>query len=274
MNTPTGKTSHNRKKRVVITGAAGNLGGKLRAHLAAVGSYELVLTDLVGGGAPDILPADLSDLAGGWPDLLRGADVVVHLAGEPHQLAEWGSLQTANIDATLALFDAAARHGVQCVIYASTNMVMDGYRSTNTRITSSLPERPTTLYAASKLVGERIGRIFSDRHGLSVINLRIGIIRSGTNPPPLDLGVWDQRKWLSNGDFCRAVERAIEANGVSFATLNLMSDNEGMIWDLEEARQTIGFVPADRSTPAQPPPWRRVRLFLRRVKRRIRGQTY
>jgi nucleoside-diphosphate-sugar epimerase len=274
MNTPTEKTSHNRKKRVVITGATGNLGGKLRAHLAAVGSYELVLIDLVAGGAHDILPADLNDLAGGWPDLLRGADVVVHLAGEPRQLLEWRQLQTANIDTTLALFDAAARHGVQRVIYASTNMVMDGYRGTSTRITSFLPERPTSLYAASKLVGERVGRIFSDRHELSVINLRIGMIRPGTNPPPLGMDVWEQRKWLSNGDFCRAVERAIEASGVSFATLNLMSDNEGMTWDLEEAQQTIGFVPADRSTPAQPPPWKRVRLFLRRVKRRLRGQTF
>src|SRR5687767_13358259 len=51
-------------RRVLITGAAGNLGGKLRHHLTGC---ELVLLDRVSGGDPAIAEADLSAW-GAWAD--------------------------------------------------------------------------------------------------------------------------------------------------------------------------------------------------------------
>ena len=90
-------------------------------------------------------------------------------------------------------------------------------------ITPDLPPKPTTGYAASKLAGERIGRSFSMRHDLTVICLRIGTIPPGDNPPDGCLSDWDQKCWLSNRDFCQAVEKAINAEGFRFATLNVMS---------------------------------------------------
>jgi len=59
-------------------------------------------------------------------------------------------------------------------------------------------------------------------------------------------GLWGQHMWLSNRDLCHGWERAILAEGVNFALLNLMSDNPGMPWDIDETRQVIGFRPQDR----------------------------
>jgi NAD+ dependent glucose-6-phosphate dehydrogenase len=60
--------------------------------------------------------------------------------------------------------------------------------------------------------------------------------------------------WLSNRDFCQGCEKAITAPpSVRFAVLNLMSQNEGMRWDLEPTRAAIGYVPMDRFTPQETP---------------------
>jgi hypothetical protein len=55
--------------------------------------------------------------------------------------------------------------------------------------------------------------------------------------------------WLSNRDLCQAMERAVLADGVGFAVLNLMSDNPGMRWDIETTRRTIGYAPLDGAAP-------------------------
>jgi NAD+ dependent glucose-6-phosphate dehydrogenase len=55
--------------------------------------------------------------------------------------------------------------------------------------------------------------------------------------------------WLSNRDLCHAMERAVVAEGVGFAVLNLMSDNLGMRWDIETTKRTIGYAPQDGAAP-------------------------
>ena len=65
-------------KTIVLTGAAGNLGSKLRA--AWVGRYALRLIDKETHGDPEIAPFDLSVWSETWADLLVGAQAVLHLA--------------------------------------------------------------------------------------------------------------------------------------------------------------------------------------------------
>jgi hypothetical protein len=60
---------------------------------------------------------------------------------------------------------------------------------------------------------------------------------------------WGQAMWLSNRDLCQAMERAVLADNVGFAVLNLMSDNPGMRWDIETTKRTIGYAPRDGAAP-------------------------
>ena len=64
---------------VVITGAAGNLGGKLRRHLE--GRCRLRLLDRDPRGDRDILAAHLSRWDGGWVGTFRGGSSVVSRNG-------------------------------------------------------------------------------------------------------------------------------------------------------------------------------------------------
>ena len=68
-------------KTVLITGAAGNLGDKLRRHLE--GRHSLRLLDIDARGDASILRADLSRWDENWASHFRGADCVVHLAADP-----------------------------------------------------------------------------------------------------------------------------------------------------------------------------------------------
>src|SRR5438132_105504 len=106
---------------VLITGAAGNLGAKLRRHLE--GRYDLRLVDRDPHGDPAIHLADLSRWDDAWPRLFAGVDTVVHLAADPTAAAAWSDLIAPNVDASIHTYEAAARQRVRRFVYASSNHV-------------------------------------------------------------------------------------------------------------------------------------------------------
>ena len=251
-------------RMVLITGAAGNLGGKLRRHLE--GRYPLRLLDLDPRGDPAILPADLARWGAAWVDQFRGVDAVVHLAANAVAQQNWPSVVGPNIDGVVHVFEAAARAGVRRLVYASSNHVMGGYKDDPepTLLTTDLPPRPgtryvvngeerdSTPYGSAKLFGERLGRCFADAHGLSVLAVRIGWVLPGANRPqdvPPGREDWFRLMWLSNRDYCQLMERCLAAEpSLRFAVLNGMSANTGMRWDLAATRRLVGYEPQDDVT--------------------------
>ena len=258
--------------KVVITGAAGNLGGKLHAHLKAKNAYQLVALDAEPGGNPDIVRADLTLYDDSWVRQLRDADVIVHFAGDMYPHPSWDPLTDRNITALMNIFEAAVAARVRRLVFASTTLVVH-HRKSRGLITLDAPLMPESYYAYTKVVGERVGRSYAERHGLSVICLRIGVIRGGENPPGGNQrSAWAQRKWLSNRDFCQIAEQSINVENVDYAVLYAVSDNAGMRWDLSETRRVLGYVPMDNYSPL-PLPLQFVRLCFRRLLRlRNRGR--
>lgn len=251
-------------KTVLITGAAGNLGTKLRLHLE--GRYALRLLDRDPRGDPAIVLADLSRWDERWVANFAGVDTVVHLAADPRAHVGWTDLVGPNVDALLHVFHAAARQGVRRVIFASSNHVMGGYADAaeSAALTPETPPRPgaryvsqgehrdSTPYGSAKLFGERLGKSFAEVHGLSVIAVRIGWVRPGENRAedvPLERGPWFRLMWLSNRDYGQLMERCIEAAPeLRFAVLNGMSANTGMRWDIALTRKVVGYEPLDDVT--------------------------
>ncbi len=74
---------------VVITGAAGNIGTKLRRHFSALG-WTLRLLD---AQAPDpaVQVADLATWSDSWAEQFHDADAVIHLAADPEPAGELGT---------------------------------------------------------------------------------------------------------------------------------------------------------------------------------------
>jgi uronate dehydrogenase len=260
------------RKTVLITGAAGNLGGKLRRHLE--GRYDLCLLDKEPGGDPDIHQADLAQWDPHWVALFDGVDAVAHLAADPTAQQTWQNLVEPNVDATVHVYLAAVWGEVKRLVYASSNHVMGGYKDepVPARLTTDLPPRPgaryvvdgetrdSTAYAAAKLFGERLGKCHADAHALSTIAVRIGWVRPGDNSPeeiPAERGDWFRLMWLSNRDYCQLLEKCLTADPeLHFAVVNGMSANTGMRWDITYTRLMVGYEPQDNVARAAPGPSR------------------
>jgi len=243
-------------KTVLITGAAGNIGRKLRAHFTSLG-WTLRLLDITDGGDPAITLADLAQWNDSWAAQFKDVDAVVHLAGDPRPHAPWADIQRANIDLIMNVYEAAARGGAKRLIFASSNWTVAGHRFETTPLTTDIEPYPINPYGISKLIGERIGRSYSERWGLSVICFRIGYNQHdpGNLPgPQMGMGAWGQLMWLSDRDLCQGFEKAVLApDSLKFTVINLMSNNPGMRWDLTATEQAIGYVPQDGAPVQQTP---------------------
>jgi NAD+ dependent glucose-6-phosphate dehydrogenase len=228
---------------LVLTGARGNLGGKLAAALST--NYALRCLDVLGGEG--CIAADLGVFDDSWARHFEGVEAILHFAGEPRPTASWALVHRANIVATANVLRAARMHHVQRVIFASTNQVMAGYRFSEEIVTTTMPPTPLNPYAVSKLFCEEAGRAFSSETGISFIAFRIGNILPGENVPhpAMGIGVWGQQMWLSNRDFVAGIQAALVVSNVPFAILNLVSNNPGMRWDLTETQRILGFSPRD-----------------------------
>jgi nucleoside-diphosphate-sugar epimerase len=199
-------------RSVLVTGARGNLGQKLIAHLLAQDWCERIVAfdrsapasatgvDRVRWVEGDL--ADPSDVR--WHEALAGVDAAVHFAAQnPYPDAPWSDA-CASFDMTLALLGAAGQAGVRRIVFASSNHVMGQYKDapladalTPGGLTTALPPGPGTrwfngkemlqgtAYAASKLMGERACLAEAQRSNgaLTAICVRIGWCQPGENRP-------------------------------------------------------------------------------------------
>lgn len=238
-------------RKILITGAAGNIGTKFTAHARKTGAYDLVLLDRAGGDG--IVAADIGVWDKSWAKLFKGVDTVLHFGASPYGNSTWEMVMGANIRGTQNVLRAARAAKVRRVVFASTNQVMLGYRFDEavTSVTTDLPPKPLSPYGISKLMGEEMGRAFAEETGISFIALRIGYFQRGENKPGphMGIGAWGQSMWLSNRDMMHALDRAIEVEDVPFAVVNLVSNNPGMRWDLKYTRKVLGYKPKDGHAP-------------------------
>lgn len=226
--------------RILITGAAGAIGSALRAGLR--GRYPLLrLSDLrdIAPAAPgeEIAPADLCDPAA-VKAAMAGIDCVVHLGGIPRE-APWPAILEANIIGTYHVFEAARECGVRRVVFASSNHAVGFHRATKT-IGIDVEPRPDSRYGVSKVYGEALGRLYADKHALSVACLRIGSFREKPE---------DARQlstWISPRDMVQLVQRCIEAPDYRYLVLYGVSNNTRTRWRNPHAAR-IGYAPRDNA---------------------------
>ncbi|WP_435017686.1 NAD-dependent epimerase/dehydratase family protein [Tundrisphaera sp. TA3] len=234
-------------RTILITGASGNIGRKLREAWDDV--YDLVLIDQEPDpDEPSLIVADLSVLDEAWMEAFHGVDAVVHLAGNPDEFAAWEDLVGPNIDATNNVFHAAALAGIERIVFASSNHAMGGYRELGDMpITVDLPPKPDGPYGGTKLMGERLGVGLAGIFEMTFVALRLGWVQVGDNRPDTLPDEWSRSLWLSNGDMVRLFTRAIEADlgDRSSTVVNGMSNNQGTRWDLASSAESIGFWPTD-----------------------------
>ena len=245
------------KKRVLVTGMAGQIGGIIRRELGE--RYELSGIDRADVEGVPTTVADIANLNGILP-AFEGIDAVVHLGADPSPQASWESVLSSNIVGTRNVYEAARLSGVKRIVFASSNHAVGNYplrqdpykavydgrlgeiRRPFPPLTTDLL-RPDSYYGVSKAFGESLGSYFHDEYGISVICLRIGWVMTPDDPTfsPAALSLW-----LSHRDAAQLIQKSIDApQSVGFAVVNGESDNALSIWDIETTRQVLGYEPQD-----------------------------
>jgi len=205
--------------RILITGAAGNIGKTLREGLR--GRYPLLrLSDIApmdpARAGEEVVPADLTNFAQ-VEAAMQGVDCVVHLGGISVE-DTWEKILPNSIAGTWNVFEAARRHGTRRVVYASSHHAVGYYRRARF-IDATVPVRPDGPYGVSKAFGEAVGRMFADKHGMTVACLRIGAFQQQPR---------DRRQlhvWLSPRDAVHLVSRCIDAPDYHFVIVYGVSNN-------------------------------------------------
>jgi nucleoside-diphosphate-sugar epimerase len=237
--------------RVLLTGSTGNLGQKATEALQSVADLELLRIGRNGAKDPGVVTADLERFDASWAARFQGIDTVLHLAADPRAAGDWDTVAPLNIDMALNVMRAARMAGVKRFVFASSNWVLGGYRFRTASLTSDLNPRPVNPYGASKLFIERQGKATSEETGMAFLSLRIGYCQPGENAPGphMAFGVWGQQMWLGNDDWAQAVVKSATAEFTGFRVINVVSRNEGMRWDLAEAKAAIGYAPTQSHRP-------------------------
>jgi nucleoside-diphosphate-sugar epimerase len=224
-----------------------------------------------------------------WRSATAEARAVVHLAAQnPRPEADWSDA-VASLDMTSNLVAAAAENDIlRRFVFVSSSHVMGGYLKVDlgpgaldtardpavgTVWRAGSRKMNATAYAAPKLAGERMCRTLARRSEgrCTVVCLRVGWLQVGENRPETlsaagtpsmdpvrgaegDPDVaraegWFRELWLSNRDYERLMERALEADGSDwpegFVIVNAMSRNAGLRWSLEEAHRWLQWEPVD-----------------------------
>jgi uronate dehydrogenase len=227
-------------KRLLLTGAAGNLGQVLRPRLKAYCDVLRVShrSDIgAAGEGEEMAIADLADKAGVHA-MLRGVDAVVHMGGVSTEQS-WDHILAGNIVGAVNLYEAARQQGVKRIVFASSNHVTGFYRQDEV-ISPNSPPRPDGFYGLSKAFGEDLAQLYWDRWGIETVSLRIG----SSFPEPKDRRML--ATWMSYDDLERLVVAALTAPIVGHSIIYGASDNQTSWWDNTPARH-IGYRPQDSS---------------------------
>jgi nucleoside-diphosphate-sugar epimerase len=246
------------RKRVLLTGAAGHIGGYLRAGLPE--DYDLRGLDVrpIDGFRSQV--ANLTDFEASRP-AFDGQEVVVDLANNPAGNLPWELAYGNNIPALYNALRAAQEAGVKRYVLASSNRATEGYEqddpyrsichgeyeglnpATIPLITTSMPVRPNGPYGIAKAFGEAAARYFSDTFGMSIICLRLGTVDRGDGQPH---AVRQFATLLTQRDLVHLFHCAIEApDHLKFGVFYGVSNNTWRFWDISDAQRLIGYRPQD-----------------------------
>jgi uronate dehydrogenase len=230
-------------KKIVLTGAAGNLGSHLREPLTKM-CDELLSTDI----ADDIgtlypgetyVKADLAEMDQIAP-LMDGADMVVHFGAIVDE-APFEVLLGPNYIGSYNIWEAGYRAGVRRVVYASSIHAV-GMQPKQTAIGIDADHRPDGFYGLAKCFTEDLAKMYWDKRGMESVHLRIlSCTKEPSNARALG-------SWLSYEDCIHLVTRAIDTPTTGFSVIYGVSNNDRCPVDNSGAAY-LGYRPKDNAEP-------------------------
>lgn len=277
---------------VLITGGAGTVGTAITDHLADRETVSFRCLDRE-PHPNDAVTSTVGD-AGDFETLrseLEGVDALIHLAnvglevgGPWERTIQWTDAHGANLSMHATVMAAAVDAGVETVVWASSNHAVGMYEvqhapgiyqfGADIEVDHTVQPRPDSMYGIEKLYGEGLGRLAADAHDIQVYALRICAVRDPAYDHPygdaergVDRGDWEhgsdayaeqvarlKAMWQSRRDLAHLVECCLRDSTVTFDVFYGVSANERRWFDIDHAREVLGYEPVDNGEDWDAPP--------------------
>jgi UDP-glucose 4-epimerase len=165
----------------LVTGGAGFIGSSIAEALLTAGDTVRILDDFSSGRRENLqgLPGRVELIEGTIVDpatvarAASGVEVVFHEAAIPsvaRSVDDPPRTMLAGVQGTSVVLDGARRAGVRRVVFAASSSAY-GDTPTLPKV-ETMPARPLSPYAVSKLTGEHLMRVFAGLYGLETVSLR------------------------------------------------------------------------------------------------------
>lgn len=272
---------------VLLTGPYGRVGTAIIDHLADDPEYNFTYLDVEDHPEHDTVVADVADY-----DVIRpafdGQDAVIHLAGYPETDGTWPEILENNIIGFYNTLQASTDAGVDSFVFASSNHAVGMYEVDNApdiyypdfdlTIDHTIPHRPDSYYGTSKAFGEDLGRYYIEHPEFSApeqfYGIRIASVRHAEYDHPygdpehaVDDGEVERGSaeyeemvarmkamWQSRRDFAHMIDCCLQDETVDFDVFYGVSANDRRWFDIDHARDVIGYSPQDNGDEWDAPP--------------------
>ncbi|AZZ46880.1 NAD-dependent dehydratase [Pseudomonadaceae bacterium SI-3] len=194
------------KRKIIVTGGTGFVGGALLTRLVARGDRDVLAwirrvdSNLPVGVVPvvPVVPSFNRIFAAGSP--VENLDVVVHCAARVHVMSDTaidplGEFRKVNVDLTLELARGAVAAGAKRFIFLSTVKVNGESSGPGLAFKDGDTPQPMDPYAVSKLEAERELRSLAEDTGLEVVIIRVPLVYG----PGVKGNFRSMMRWLSTG---------------------------------------------------------------------------
>lgn len=227
---------------ILITGGSGLIGASLTRMIVESGERPIVF-DI----AP--IPTNLKTIDSlftyyqgsleNLPELLtivkmESVDTIFHLGGMlslPSEKKPWASFQS-NVVGTFHVMEAARLEKVAKVIYSST-IATYGKDIHSNVIDDDTLQRPTTMYGATKVFGELLGRVYARKFGIDFRGIRFpSVVGPGAKTAHMSIyHAWTIEEPLKGNPYEIYVEPETRVPAVYF------KDAVRALWLLSKARR-------------------------------------
>lgn len=230
-------------RRIVLTGAAGGLGKVLRDRLLAYTDI-LRLSDIHSiedqqRSNEEIVRCDLSNKSEVFA-LVQDADAVIHFGGVSTEHS-FEDVLGPNICGTYHIYEAARKHGVKRIIFASSNHVI-GFHKRGEILETDCARKPDGFYGLSKSYGEDLATFYWHRYGIETTSIRIG----SAFPEPDNQRMLST--WLHYDDLEQLVYKGLTTPNVGHTVVFGASNNSQTWWDNSGAAH-LNYQPIHSADP-------------------------